>query len=213
MSQPYTTLQVILGGLGAFTGLGTLAYSIANMLLAQQRPSGLQTGVARRFLRTPYLVIATILFLGLGYLLWKPLPLQISPKIGLLCSVLGILLLLPSCGLYIWGLRTLGRSFNASSGFGVRLMSGHQLVSEGPFTYIRHPMYLGVILAFWGSLFLYRTWTMLLFAVMMHGLVYRARAEEKALVQAFGEQWEEYRRRTPGWIPRFGRKQKNRQGK
>jgi len=38
------------------------------------------------------------------------------------------------------------------------------------------------------------------------GLVLRARREEQALADEFGEQWEEYCRRVPGWIPRILRK-------
>ena len=53
----------------AIAGLATLAYAIMNMLVAQRRAAGLQTGVASKVLRTPYLVIATIIFLWLSYLL------------------------------------------------------------------------------------------------------------------------------------------------
>jgi protein-S-isoprenylcysteine O-methyltransferase Ste14 len=88
-------------------------------------------------------------------------------------------------GLYLWGLNTLGENFNVSSGFGIRLQQAHRLVTKGPFAYVRHPMYLGVMLAAWGGSFLYRTWTMLIFAVMMFGLIVRARREEEVL-QVFG---------------------------
>jgi protein-S-isoprenylcysteine O-methyltransferase Ste14 len=107
-----------------------------------------------------------------------------------------------SLALYIWGLRSLGSNFNASSSFGVRLHQAHKLVTHGPYAYIRHPMYMAVILACWGGLLLYRTWTMLFFVVIMLGLLYRAHNEEKALEQAFGEAWEDYKCRVPGWIPR-----------
>jgi protein-S-isoprenylcysteine O-methyltransferase Ste14 len=64
-------------------------------------------------------------------------------------------------------------------------------------------MYLAVILAGWGGLLLYRTWTMLLFAVIMLGLVYRARKEEQALAETFGVEWKVYTHHVPGWIPHF----------
>jgi protein-S-isoprenylcysteine O-methyltransferase Ste14 len=189
--------------LGGIAGLLTLILAIVNMLLAQKRPSGQQSGSAAKILRTPYLVLATLAFLLLAYVFWKPLPWQLPEEVQLGLTLLGAILLFPSLGIYVWGWWTLGPNYNASSGFGVRLQQAHQLIADGPFAYLRHPMYLAVILAGWGGLFMYRTWTMLGFAVMMLGLIYRGQAEEKALAQAFGTEWEAYRRRVPGWMPRW----------
>jgi len=201
-----------LGWLGAIAGLGTLVFAITNLLLAQKRPTGQETGAARKVLRTPYLVIATVLFLWLAYILWIPLPLHPAHPWPLILSVSGTIILLPSLALYVWGLRSLGMSFNASSGFGVRLNLAHQLVTNGPFAYIRHPMYLAVILSCWGGLLLYRSWTMLVFAVMMFGLVYRGRKEEEALAQAFGAAWQAYQRSVPGWLPHIFNSVRNHKG-
>ncbi len=202
-------INSIMNWLGAVVGLGTLARAIFGMLRAQSTISSLETGAARRVLRTPYLVIATVLFLLVSYMLWKPLPIMPGRLAGFLLSLIGFLILLSGCGLYLWGMYALGASFNASTGFGVRLNVGHRLVESGPFGCIRHPMYLGVIVAGWGGLLLYRTWAMLAFAVMMFGLVYRAHAEEHALRLAFGDEWEAYRRSVPGWLPRLTRKRGN----
>lgn len=203
------TIEISLRWLGAIAGPGTLAYAIYNMLRAQSRPIGQQTGAAQKVLRTRYFVIATVLFVLLGFILWRSLPIQLSWLVRLVLLLLGAGIFFPSLGLYVWGLLTLGVNFNASSGFGVRLQQAHQLIERGPYATIRHPMYLAVILAAWGGLLLYRTWTMLFFSVIMLGLIYRARKEEEALALAFGGEWEAYKRRVPGWIPRFGRKVKN----
>ena len=197
------TLELDFRWLGAIAGLGTLGFAIWNMLIAQRRPTGHQTGVAHKVLRSRYLVVATLLFIILGWVLWKPIPIELPLLLRLLCLVLGSVILFSSLGVYIWGLRTLGESFNASTGFGVRLHQAHQLITTGPYVYVRHPMYAAVILAGWGGLLLFRTWMMLFFAVTMFGLLYRARGEEKALVQVFGGDWEDYKRRVPGWIPNF----------
>jgi protein-S-isoprenylcysteine O-methyltransferase Ste14 len=92
--------------------------------------------------------------------------------------------------------------FGAASGFGVRLYAGHRLVTQGPFSIVRHPMYAAVILAGLGGLLVYRTWSMLFFAVCMFGLVFRARREERALAAEFGESWREYVDRVPAFVPR-----------
>ena len=67
-------------------------------------------------------------------------------------------------------------------------------------------MYLGVMLAAWGSLLVYRTWATLGFAIMMFGLIIRARREERVLREEFGEAWREYASRVPGWLPRLRRR-------
>ena len=70
---------------------------------------------------------------------------------------------------------------------------------------MRHPMYLAVMIAALGSLLLYRTWAALAFAVLMLGLVVRARREERVLAQEFGQEWQEYAARVPAWLPRMRR--------
>jgi protein-S-isoprenylcysteine O-methyltransferase Ste14 len=44
---------------------------------------------------------------------------------------------------------------------------------------------------------------MLFIAVSMFGLIVRARREDEVLAQEFGQQWEEYKRQVPGWIPKL----------
>jgi protein-S-isoprenylcysteine O-methyltransferase Ste14 len=96
--------------------------------------------------------------------------------------------------------------YNVSSSMGAQLYADHWLVTHGPFALVRHPMYLGIILASLGGLLIYRTWTLLFTTVGFLGLALRARREEQALAAEFGEQWEEYCRRVPGWIPRLPRR-------
>jgi protein-S-isoprenylcysteine O-methyltransferase Ste14 len=58
------------------------------------------------------------------------------------------------------------------------------------------------MLAAWGSLLLFRTWAVLGFAIMMFGLVFRARREERVLADEFGDAWRAYAARVPAWLPR-----------
>ena len=96
--------------------------------------------------------------------------------------------------------------FGPSSGFGVALHAGHRLIDAGPYALVRHPMYLAVMLAAWGSLMLYRTWATLAFAIMMLGVIVRARREERVLSNEFGEAWREYAARVPRWFPLLRRR-------
>jgi protein-S-isoprenylcysteine O-methyltransferase Ste14 len=203
------SIESILRLVCGIAGLGTLVYAIANMVLAQSRPTGRTTGAAKNVLRTLYLIIASVIFIIIGILLWRPLPIQMPAMLELVLAVVGTVLFMTNLALYIWGLRSLGINFNASSGFGVRLLDTHELVMRGPYQYIRHPMYLGVILVGWGGVLLYFTWSMLIFAFMMLGLIFRAHREEQALGQEFGQSWEVYKQEVPGWIPHFRSRYQN----
>ena len=64
---------------------------------------------------------------------------------------------------------------------GAELYQGHQLIKNGPFAVMRHPMYVGVLLAAIGALLIFRTWAMLIFVPMSLVVVGRANHEEKLL--------------------------------
>ena len=55
----------------------------------------------------------------------------------------------------LWGRIALGKNYFVSTGFGVQLFADHQLVMKGPFAIVRHPMYVGLILASFGALLIY----------------------------------------------------------
>ncbi len=205
-------LELWLGRLGGLAGIGTLALALYGFWRGRSHASGRESGPATRFLRWPFLFMATALYAGICALLWYPLPIAFPAPARIALLLLGSLLFFPGLGLYLWGLHTLGRMFSASSGFGVRLFADHGLVTGGPYAFVRHPMYLAVILVGLGGLLLYKTWAMAFIALNMFGLVFRARHEEQALATEFGEEWEKYCRRVPAWMPHmlFSRSRKMR---
>jgi protein-S-isoprenylcysteine O-methyltransferase Ste14 len=168
-------------------------------------PPGRTTGVATQVLRLPLQAILGLLWFGLCFVLWRPVPLTLTVPTRTVALVLGVLLYFPGLTLYLWGAKTLGGMYKVSSGLGVQLNVEHRLVTHGPFALVRHPLYLGLQIAAVGGLLLYRTWTFVFVAVNFLGLVIRARREEEALAAEFGEQWKVYAQCVPAWIPRFRR--------
>jgi protein-S-isoprenylcysteine O-methyltransferase Ste14 len=65
-------------------------------------------------------------------------------------------------------------------------------------------MYVGALAMGLGGLLLYRTWTLVMLALCTLVFFRRARREEDALSAEFGQQWADYARRVPAWIPRIG---------
>ncbi len=170
------------------------------------RPYGRTTGWAHRVLRAPFYLVVSILYFGLCLLIWKPLPLSLSQPARIIALALGALLYFPGLALLLWARLTLGEMYNVSSGFGVQLYAAQRLITHGPFAIVRHPMYLGLMMAALGGVLMYRTWTLAFLAVNSLFVAIRAWREEQALAAEFGVQWEAYCRRVPAWIPRLWRR-------
>jgi protein-S-isoprenylcysteine O-methyltransferase Ste14 len=85
------------------------------------------------------------------------------------------------------------------------LQPGHELVTDGPYRFVRHPSYLGMILAGWALVF--RSGVGLAAtAVGLLVLGRRIEDEEALLASQFGPAWTDYCRRTWRLLPRVLRR-------
>lgn len=195
-------IELWVGRIAGGAGLLTLAIALAAMFRSLQRMPGREEPRARKTLRAPFYLVGTALFLGIGALLWRPIPIRL-PDVGRVAALItGAAAYAGGLALYVWGLQSLGAMFGPSTGFAVRLYAGHRLVTTGPYAHIRHPMYLAVIAVSLGSLLLYRTWATLAFSGFVFGLRLRARREERILADEFADEWQAYAARVPAWLPR-----------
>ena len=84
----------------------------------------------------------------------------------------------------------------------------HRLAITGPYTYVRHPQYVGFILIMLGFLFQWPTLiTLLMFPILVIMYVRLARREEREVMAELGEHYGRYAKNTPAFFPRFGRMQ------
>jgi protein-S-isoprenylcysteine O-methyltransferase Ste14 len=114
--------------------------------------------MADKVLRTPLQLTFGVLWFGVCFLLWRPVPLILSMSIRIITLTLGTLLYFAGLALYLWGTQTLGEMYKPASGFGVQLNVDHRLITCGPFAFVRHPMYLGLQMVAVGGLLIY--WTL-----------------------------------------------------
>jgi protein-S-isoprenylcysteine O-methyltransferase Ste14 len=189
--------------LGAVAGLAALVIAVTAVLLSVRKPAAREEAGARLALRPTNLLVATVVFLTIGVLLWHPVPVDLSPWPRVALLLTGSLLFFGGVALYLLGMRSLGEMFAPSVSFGVRLQAAHCLVMTGPYAHVRHPMYLGVMATALGTFLLDRTWGSLLFAAGMFGLVIRARREERVLAEEFPVEWAAYASRVRAWRPRL----------
>lgn len=190
-----------LGELTAFSMLGILFYGIWR---GAQRKVGRVTGNAGQLLHSSlYYFVASAIFFGLAYVGWIPIPWEISPQARVWMLACGSLLFFPGLAFLLWARLILGKYYFVSTAVGAQLFADHQLVKTGPYAIVRHPMYVGLAFAAWGALLIYFTWTTVYFACFAPLLAFRALREERALSAEFGEQWQEYCRQVPAFIPRL----------
>jgi protein-S-isoprenylcysteine O-methyltransferase Ste14 len=79
---------------------------------------------------------------------------------------------------------------------------GHRLMTGGPFRHIRHPIYLAFALFYFGSFFLLPYAVFLVHAIASFAAYdYRARIEERVMLEAFGDDFRLYRARTRRFVP------------
>jgi protein-S-isoprenylcysteine O-methyltransferase Ste14 len=167
-----------------------------------RREKGRISGAGAVIGSRPFVLTAAAVFIGVGILLWRPLPLPLPDPTGDWATAVGGVLYFPGTSLYLWSLALLGPQFGVSGVSGAGLYRDHRLVKSGPFAVIRHPMYLGVLLAAAGALLIFRTWAMLLFAPLSLVVIVRAEREEELLAEEFGDAWKTYCSKVPNWLPK-----------
>ncbi len=78
------------------------------------------------------------------------------------------------------------------------------LVVHGTYAYVRNPMILGVIIVLFGEALMFRSWPIFIWAVLAFfvNTVYFIFSEEPGLEKRFGEEYRQYKRNVPRWLPR-----------
>ena len=107
-------------------------------------------------------------------------------------QIAGLLLVVPACPLAVWVLAT-----NAYASRVVRLQDGHQVVSTGPYRYVRHPMYTGTLLSWVAAALALGSWWMFVPAMAGIALVVWRTAREDATLQEKLPGYREYTQQTP----------------
>jgi protein-S-isoprenylcysteine O-methyltransferase Ste14 len=113
---------------------------------------------------------------------------------------LAILITAAGIGLAIWARFYLGENWSSA----VSIKVDHQLIRTGPYAWVRHPIYSGILLGMIGTA-LARREPRGLFAVVLlwFGFWIKSRMEEGFMHKTFGEQYQEYSLSTGALIPKL----------
>ncbi|SPE27607.1 putative Isoprenylcysteine carboxyl methyltransferase [Candidatus Sulfotelmatomonas gaucii] len=108
------------------------------------------------------------------------------------------LLVLAGLIVALWGRIALGKNWNLYPSF----QENHELIQSGPYAYVRHPMYSGLILMFLGTVAWYGTGLgIILFIASLLGIWFKLRQEERILTGHFGAAYASYEERVKALIP------------
>jgi protein-S-isoprenylcysteine O-methyltransferase Ste14 len=100
----------------------------------------------------------------------------------------------------VWARLILGSNWSGT----VTIKTNHQLIRRGPYKWIRHPIYTGMLAALLATAMIQGLLSgMIGFALLLLALFGKARREESFLSQEFGEGFSEHRQHTGMFLPRF----------
>ena len=112
-------------------------------------------------------------------------------------GAIGAALCVGGVGLAIWSRATLGRNW----GMPGSIKDDPELVTSGPYSVVRHPIYTGVVVAMAGTALVHGMAWWILAAGFLVYFLSSASAEEREMARRFPDRYPEYRGHTKKLIP------------
>jgi protein-S-isoprenylcysteine O-methyltransferase Ste14 len=98
----------------------------------------------------------------------------------------------------VWARVHLGRNWSGT----VTIKQDHELVRDGPYRYVRHPIYTGLLVAFVGNAISRNEWRgILAIAIIYAGFWFKLKLEERWMIEQFGDAYRRYAAEVPALIP------------
>jgi len=111
---------------------------------------------------------------------------------------IGLIIFFAGFTLANWSEIVLDKQFSVE----VTIQKDHELIKHGPFRYIRHPRYLGIIMFVFGLGLIFNSWlAIILGIILVVTLLWRIIDEEKLMLDEFSEEWKTYKKSTWKLIP------------
>ena len=155
----------------------------------------------------PWQRLEHVIPLMIGFLLiynrnfaWSWLATRLVPQNSVVATT-GLLLTAGGLVFAVWARIALGANWSGT----VTIKSGHNLIRRGPYRWIRHPIYTGLLISLLGTLMLQgEVRAFLGFVLALFALYRKAKREEQFLSEEFGEGFAEHAKHTGMFLPRFG---------
>ncbi len=172
-------------------------YGLSELWLAITRRSG-ERAISRdrKSLPVIWIVIFISVVLGIQAASWMPAAAIPHPRAF---RIIGFCLFVAGLALRWFAIGYLGKFFTVD----VAIHAEQRVIETGPYRFVRHPSYTGALLAFLGlGLYFGNWWSVVFFTLpMLVVFLVRIHIEERALLEALGERYSAYERRTKRLVP------------
>ena len=124
---------------------------------------------------------------------------SIGPWFQLLVLAIEIVFVVASLWMMAAAVRVLGKQWSLQA----RVLEGHALIQSGPYRFVRHPIYTGMLGMIIVAGLAWSHWIGFIIAILFVaiGTAIRIRSEEKLLREQFGAAFDDYKRKVPAVIP------------
>ena len=112
-------------------------------------------------------------------------------------QAIGVVLLLSGLAVAVWARIYLGRNW----GMPMTRKDEPELVTSGPYRFVRHPIYSGLLLALLGTALATNLYWLIGLGVMGAYFIYSATVEERLMTSSFPTQYPSYKARTKMLVP------------
>jgi len=115
-------------------------------------------------------------------------------------ALTGLCLTIAGLAFAAWARDVLGHNWSGR----VIIQDHHQLITAGPYAYVRHPLYTGLLVAMAGTVLVAgEAGSLLGYLFAIAFFTFKAQREEQILEKEFGAVYSNYRAHTGGLLPRI----------
>jgi protein-S-isoprenylcysteine O-methyltransferase Ste14 len=136
-------------------------------------------------------------YLLLAWFLPPPMSLSVTSHADWVLAAGSLICVLGLC-VTLWARRTLAGNWSSDVAF----KQGHELIRRGPYRFVRHPIYTGLLTMCLGTavnIGAFRGWLAL--PLMAAALVIKLKKEEALLLQHFPDEYPAYRKQVKALVP------------
>ena len=122
-----------------------------------------------------------------------------NQSVEIIVAVITVTFAVVSVAIVMAAVKTLGKEWSVTA----RVVEGHNLATRGPYRFVRHPIYTGMLGMLLATGLAISYWFALVGALVVFfiGTIIRVRSEERLLREQFGPEFEDYARRVPAMLP------------
>jgi protein-S-isoprenylcysteine O-methyltransferase Ste14 len=149
------------------------------------------------FIRT-YILTSIITLASIAYIIYPSNNIFITIKFSNIVNYIGLITAFFFTGIRMLSYKTLGINWSDK----IEIYKYHSLIKNGPYKYVRHPIYICYLMIAIGIFFATGLWISLILGLVYFSFdIIRSKEEEKLLIKNFGLQYTEYQKRVGKFIP------------